>query len=218
MRSYIIFFIIGIIALPVAWGQASMGDNSLSRLFWPKTRAMVVYKSIRTEKGFYNRPDSHRPSVRVRFSIDGKVLEAEIRGLSDGVDVFDRAQVEDLLSEFPVEGEIAIRRNPDNPTYIVRPVFNIWWLTSIAAGIVGLFCMAMGLRALLAGQPESMEEEDAGASEMLTPDEIEVRLGTSLDEIFGLVFDDRKIEAIKRVRELTGCDLKSAKDYLDSLG
>ncbi|KAA3646230.1 MAG: hypothetical protein DWQ07_08385 [Chloroflexi bacterium] len=35
------------------------------------------------------------------------------------------------------------------------------------------------------------------------------------DEIRSLVEDGRKIEAIKRVRELSGAGLKEAKDYID---
>lgn len=41
--------------------------------------------------------------------------------------------------------------------------------------------------------------------------------GSALDDVSMLARAGRKIEAIKRVRELTGCGLKEAKDYVESL-
>jgi ribosomal protein L7/L12 len=88
-------------------------------------------------------------------------------------------------------------------------------MMTIALG-AALLALVVGLL-LLRYRAKSVSSETSGLSWRTPPPAPDLSTLDADREITALVARGSKIEAIKRVRELTGLGLKEAKDYVDAL-
>lgn len=80
---------------------------------WPMVKGLICETRIRTQE--HNETLRYEPVVRYTYEVGGKIYESGQITFGSSVDFGSRQKAVDYLVDYPVDGEVSVYYNPDNP-------------------------------------------------------------------------------------------------------